>query len=89
MGKIMSCPYATALGERGKGFHSTRILGMAAGDIAGTIGLAYITTKVSKVDFLPALAGWFILGELMHYYYCVDTAFLEMIGIKNGRAPSV
>ena len=80
----MSCPYSKVLGERGKGFHSTRILGMAAGDIVGTVGLAYMTTKLVKVDFLPALAGWFIAGELMHYYFCVDTAFLELIGIKNG-----
>jgi hypothetical protein len=31
---------------------------------------------------LYSFLGWFILGEVLHYIMCVDTAFLERIGLK-------
>lgn len=77
----MPCPFATALGERGKGFHETRIFGLAQNDILGTIGLATVTTIFTDVPFQYSLAGWFVLGEVAHYYFGVDSAFLELINV--------
>jgi hypothetical protein len=78
----MSCPYATALGIRGQGVHSSRILGLALNDIIATIVVAIITSYVFNISFLYSLIGWFILGEVLHIVFGVDTAFLELIGLK-------
>jgi len=77
----MKCPYATALGEREKGFHSTRFMGLALNDILGTIGLAVITTFLFKVPLWKSLIAWFVAGEVFHYAYGVNSAFLEAIGL--------
>ena len=77
----MSCPYANALGVPGQGIHSNRIAGLALNDILGTIGLAILTSWMFKVSFLHSLIGWFILGEVLHYAFGTNTAFLRMIGI--------
>ena len=76
----MLCPYSKILGERGKGFHSTRIFGLAFNDTIGTIGLAGATSYTTKIPFWKSLVGWFVAGEVLHYMFCVDTAFLEFIG---------
>ena len=83
MNNKMSCPYATALGERGKGFHSTRFMGLALNDILGTIGLALITTFLFKIPFWQSLIVWFVAGEILHYVYGVNSAFLELLGIDS------
>ena len=78
----MSCPYATALGEREKGFHSTRFMGLALTDILGTIGLALLTTYLFNVTFWKSLLAWFVAGEVLHYLYGVNSAFLEKVGLS-------
>lgn len=79
----MSCPYSNLLGIRGQGVHSARIAGFALNDIVATIVLAAITSFWYNISFLYSLAFWFILGEVLHYVMCVDTAFLERIGLKQ------
>jgi hypothetical protein len=34
------------------------------------------------VNLWYSLAGWFIGGEILHYVFGVDTAFMELIGVK-------
>ena len=77
----MSCPYSTLLGVRGQGVHSGRVAGFALNDILATIIVAAITSIWYSIPFLYSLLGWFILGEVLHYAMCVDTAFLELIGL--------
>ena len=79
----MSCPYSRALGVRGQGFHSTRILGFALNDILGTLALAFITSYIFNSSLLYNFLVWFILGELLHLAYGVDTAFLELFGLNK------
>ena len=79
----MSCPYATLLGKRGEGVHSRRIFGFALNDIIATIILAIVTSWIYNIHFLYSLFTWFVLGEVLHYVMCVDTAFLEFIGLKR------
>jgi len=78
----MSCPYANALGVPEKGIHSSRILGMALNDWLMTIGLSAILSYFLKIHFLIVLIEVFILGELLHYWFGVNTAFLKMIHLE-------
>jgi hypothetical protein len=79
----MSCPYANILGIPNKGVHSTRIVGFALYDILATIIAAYITTFFIHISYLTSLLAWFIIGELLHYIFGVQTAFLEKLGIST------
>ena len=78
----MPCPYSTLLGIRGQGVHSPRFLGLARNDIIATISAAIITSFVFNFSLLYSLVIWFILGEVLHIVFRVDTAFLELIGLK-------
>jgi hypothetical protein len=77
----MGCPHAFLFGKPGTGCHSTRFLGYAVGDTLGTIGLALITAWYFKIDWKISLLVWFVVGELLHYYYGTQTAFLTTLGI--------
>ena len=78
----MGCPYKYVLGIPGQGFHSTRIFGYALNDTLATIVLALVTAYLLKVSFLPVLVFWLIAGEILHYAFGTQTAFLTSIGIK-------
>jgi len=80
----MPCPYSTLLGIRAQGVHVARIMGLALNDIIATIVVAILTSYLWNIPFLYSLIGWFVLGEVLHYVMCVDTAFLEMIHLKQG-----
>lgn len=79
----MPCPYSNILGIPGQGFHSTRIFGLALYDILATIVLAVIVSYFFKVSVIKSFIGLFILGEILHYLFGSNTAFLQMIGIKR------
>lgn len=76
------CPFADALGTPGKGIHSYRIVGLAAADIALTILAAAITSWIYSVPFIYSFAAWFVAGEVLHYVFGVNTAFLKMIRLE-------
>lgn len=77
----MSCPYANILGVPGEGVHAQRFMGLALNDTIATLVAALITSWLFNVSLLYSIIGWFILGELLHYAFGVNTAFLKMIGI--------
>lgn len=76
------CPFANALGVPGKGVHSLRVGGYAIIDIVLTIIAAYLTSKSAKIPFVISFTVWFVLGEILHVLFGVQTAFLTAIGIK-------
>lgn len=78
----MSCPYKYLLGIPEKGFHATRLFGFALNDMLGTIGLALIITYIYEVPLWKTFLSMFVLGEVLHYLFGVQTAFLTAIGIK-------
>jgi hypothetical protein len=78
----MSCPYKHILGIPEKGFHATRLFGLALNDTLGTIVLAFIVTYIYEVSLWKSLLGMFVLGEVLHYLFGVQTAFLTAIRIK-------
>jgi hypothetical protein len=78
----MKCPYNAIFGTPGQGPHSHRIFGYALVDILATILIALITARFTEYSFLMAFTMWFILGELLHYAFGVQTEVLTTLGIK-------
>ena len=78
----MSCPYKHIFGEPKKGFHSSRFFGFAVGDTIGTVPLAGLISYIWKFKFLSTLIWTFVIGEILHYMFGVQTAFLTMLGIN-------
>jgi hypothetical protein len=76
----MSCPYANALGIPGEGVHAARIFGLARNDLIMTIIASIITAYALNISFLFSFTAWFALGEILHYAFGTNTAFLKMIG---------
>ena len=79
----MSCPYANALGEPGKGVHSTRFMGFALNDTLMTIGAALITSYLFDIVWWKSMIAWFVAGEILHVLFCVDTAFIRYASMTN------
>lgn len=77
----MPCPYANALGEPGKGVHAARIFGLARNDLIMTIIASIITAYLFNISFLFSFTIWFVSGEVLHYLFGTNTAFLRMIGM--------
>ena len=77
----MPCPYANALGEPGKGVHAARIFGISQNDLLMTIAVAIITAYLFNISFLASFIIWFVSGEVLHYFFGTNTAFLRMIGM--------
>jgi hypothetical protein len=76
------CPYKDLFGKPGEGFHSARIFGLALGDTLGTILLSLVVSYVFKLDIWISLITMFVLGEVSHYLFGTQTAFLTLIGIR-------
>ena len=86
----MPCPYANALGVPGEGVHAARIFGLARNDLLMTIVAAIITAYALNISFILSFTVWFVTGEVLHYLFGTDTAFLKMIGaspICKAQAP--
>ena len=77
----MPCPYANALGEPGKGVHAARIFGISQNDLLMTIAVAVFTAYIFNISFLVSFLIWFVSGEVLHYLFGTNTAFLRMIGM--------
>jgi hypothetical protein len=78
----MSYPYRFILGIPEQGFHASRLFGFALNDTLGTIALAILSSYIFKISLVKSLIIWFVAGEILHYLFGVQTAFLTAIGIK-------
>ena len=86
---MSGCPFKNILGEPGKGVHAQRIGGLALNDILMTIIGAVLTSYAYKINLGISLFSWFAVGEILHYGFGVDTAFLKMIGLSPRCAPKI
>lgn len=77
----MPCPYSTILGIPGEGIHAARFLGLALNDTLMTLIAAALTAFFFKINLFTSIIAWFVVGEVLHYIFGVNTAFLKMIGI--------
>lgn len=73
------CKYKDLFGKPNQGVHSYRIFGFALFDILGTVVLALLISRAVKSSFWKVFLLLFIAAEILHYLFCVDTAFMKMI----------
>lgn len=81
------CAYRHSLGVPGKGVH-VHVAGVAVFDVIGTLLAALLIALVhwrvkssrgrqsSVAVFFGAAFALFVLGEILHFIFCVDTAFI-------------
>ena len=77
----MGCPYAFIFGRPGEGVHSQRVCGYAVVDSIATILLAILITYIWNIKLWNTIIIVFVLGEILHYIFGVQTAFLTTLGI--------
>ena len=73
------CPYKYILGVPGKGIHQYRFFGIAVVDTVQTILGAALLAYLFKWSFWITLLALFLLGEFLHYIFCVPTAVMKFI----------
>lgn len=77
----MGCPYAFIFGKPSEGVHIQRFLGYAVVDSVATVIAAILITYVWNVSLWKSVVGLFVVGEILHYFFGVQTAFLTTLGI--------
>ena len=77
---MATCPFKDIFGKPREGPHSYRIFDVAVVDTVLTILLALVLQKIffQNFSFLKVFAWTFIVGELMHWYFCVDTKIIQI-----------
>ena len=73
------CKYKNIFGKPNEGVHEHKIFGISTVDTVCTIILAFIIYYYFNIDFWTILIGLFILAELLHYLFCVDTAVIKFL----------
>lgn len=88
----MSCPFKDIFGKPRTGAHAFRIADVAVVDTVATLIAAWFIQK----RFFPGQSYWtvlfifFIVGELLHFAFCVDTTVTRAIrSAVTGRTPLV
>jgi len=80
---MLFCQYKNIFGKPNTGLHSVRLFGVAVYDVVGTIIIAMILSFAFKWNFLLTLLITFIIAELLHVMFCVNTAFVNnVLGIR-------
>lgn len=67
------CPYKNMLGKPSEGVHSYRFANLAIVDVIMTIIAAFIISAVFTISFWKVLGVSFILGIVLHRFFCVRT----------------
>lgn len=62
-----------------EGFHSWRIFDIAILDVIGTIFIAYCLSFAFKLSFLKTIIVLFIIAEILHWLFCVDTTIIRVL----------
>ena len=79
---MSKCPYKYVLGIPGQGVHALRLGGISFNDTWMTVVAAALIDYFYGYSFWMTLVGLFVLGEVLHYLFGVQTAFLTMIGVE-------
>ncbi len=73
------CPYKNMLGKPSEGVHSYRFANLAIVDIIMTIIAAFIISAVFAISFWKVLAVSFLLGIVLHRFFCVRTTVDKLL----------
>jgi hypothetical protein len=79
----MGCPYANILGVPGQGVHAARIFGFSWNDTWMTVAAALATSFLFNITWWKSLIAWFVVGELLHVLFGVNSTFTKMLGINQ------
>ena len=74
--------YKNVLGVPKQGVHKLRFLDTALNDYIGTILLAIIFTFYTKIPLVLSTIFSFIVGEILHYLFGVETNALKYLNIS-------
>ena len=80
----MGCPYAAIFGKPGTGPHAWRIgfgNGVAVVDTLLTILVAILTSYLWDISLFNSIVAWFLIGEILHLLFGVQTAVLTFFGL--------
>ena len=81
----MYCPFKQfkdVFGIPGQGVHKHRFLNAALFDYIGTIFLAIILSKFTKIPFVLSTIFMFILGIILHVLFGVNTETVKFLGLS-------
>jgi hypothetical protein len=73
------CKYKNIFGKPNEGIHSYRLFDVAIVDLLFTIIMAYLLANYLNKSFVVIFLILFVLGELMHYLFCVDTKVINFL----------
>lgn len=75
----MLCEYKDIFGAPNEGMHKYRIFDIAIVDTISTIAIAYLIHYKFETNFLLTLLIVFIVGEIFHYIFCVETTIIKYL----------
>lgn len=75
----MLCQYRDIFGKPGEGFHKTRLFGVAAYDLIGTIILIIVISFMSGYSLLLVGISVSLLTIFLHKIFCVETTLTKKI----------
>jgi hypothetical protein len=78
-GPRSGCPYKNILGKPNEGVHSYRFANIAIVDVIMTIIAAFIISVVFAISFWKVLGVSFILGIVLHRFFCVRTTVDKLL----------
>lgn len=78
----MKCPYKYIFGKPKEGVHKYRISDAASVDYFLTIIGAIIISKYFNYPLVFTTIILFVIGELLHYMFCVETSTLKFMSLN-------
>jgi len=72
------CRFKDSLGQPGVGVHR-RVFNIAMFDMLLTVLLSYAVAKWLKQGFVRTLVILFLIGELLHVLFCVETTVVKFV----------
>lgn len=75
----MLCPYKDIFGKPGTGVHAIRVFDVALVDVALTVIAAYYISKHYGWSLKWTIFWAFIIGEIFHYIFCVETTVIKLL----------
>jgi hypothetical protein len=74
---MILCKYQNIFGKPNEGVHSIRLFDYAIIDILFTFIFSYIFSKYIKINIFYIFIFLFLLGQIFHILFCVETKFLK------------
>jgi len=80
------CHYKDIFGRPREGAHSYRFFDIAVVDVAATIVVAYVISRVFGFVFWKSLVVLFIVGVISHRAFCVRTTVDKLVFANLSRS---